>query len=197
MGNTEPQGGWKLLFPNRENQYNYANIQGRTKWGSALQCIGIIGGSALRRAMKSSGKYRPNTGERVMNKKVLSSSACLVLLTMTAWGEGLERPSQTGTDPTHAVPIKMSLTQERLKAERVPVAFGEGGQIKMLYDRRQRPQSVYFNNKVHVVFNAGRQIVVPSVFSSCCAHQTVFLPLTTIWHLRIQSVPFLAASATF
>ncbi len=36
-------------------------------------------------------------------------------------------------------------------------AFGEGGQIKMLYDRRQRPQSVYLNNKVHIVFNAGRK----------------------------------------
>ncbi|MDX1285065.1 MAG: BNR-4 repeat-containing protein, partial [Draconibacterium sp.] len=33
--------------------------------------------------------------------------------------------------------------------------FGEGGQIKMLYDRRQRPQSVFLNGKVHVVFNAG------------------------------------------
>ncbi|MHC4073579.1 MAG: BNR-4 repeat-containing protein, partial [Planctomycetota bacterium] len=38
------------------------------------------------------------------------------------------------------------------------VAFGQGGQIKMLYDRRQRPQSVYLNNKVHIVFNAGGQI---------------------------------------
>ncbi|MHC4331922.1 MAG: hypothetical protein ACYSWW_27790, partial [Planctomycetota bacterium] len=28
----------------------------------------------------------------------------------------------------------------------------------MLYDRRQRPQSVYLNNKVHIVFNAGGQI---------------------------------------
>lgn len=33
--------------------------------------------------------------------------------------------------------------------------FGEGGQIKMLYDRRQRPQSVYLNGKVHLVINAG------------------------------------------
>jgi len=38
------------------------------------------------------------------------------------------------------------------------VAFGEGGQIKMLYDRRQRPPSVYLNKKVHIVFNAGGQI---------------------------------------
>ncbi|MFY0653822.1 MAG: BNR-4 repeat-containing protein [Cyclobacteriaceae bacterium] len=33
--------------------------------------------------------------------------------------------------------------------------FGEGGQIKMLYDRRQRPQSVYLNGKVHLAINAG------------------------------------------
>jgi len=35
--------------------------------------------------------------------------------------------------------------------------FGKRGQIKMLYDRRQRPQSVYLNGKVHVVFNAGAE----------------------------------------
>ena len=35
------------------------------------------------------------------------------------------------------------------------LTFGEGGQIKMLYDRRQRPQSIYLNGKVHLVFNAG------------------------------------------
>ena len=35
------------------------------------------------------------------------------------------------------------------------MVFGEGGQIKMLYDRRQRPQSVYLDGKVHIVFNAG------------------------------------------
>ena len=36
-----------------------------------------------------------------------------------------------------------------------PLVFGEGGQIKMLYDRRQRPQSVYLDDKLHIVFNAG------------------------------------------
>ena len=48
--------------------------------------------------------------------------------------------------------------QDRRKAGQVAVAFGGGGQVKMLYDRRQRPQSVYLNNKVHIVFNAGGQI---------------------------------------
>ena len=37
------------------------------------------------------------------------------------------------------------------------LSFGEGGQIKMLYDRRQRPQSVFLNGKVHLVFNAGAE----------------------------------------
>ncbi|MBT3385652.1 MAG: hypothetical protein HN778_20860 [Prolixibacteraceae bacterium] len=37
------------------------------------------------------------------------------------------------------------------------LTFGEGGQIKMLYDRRQRPQSVFLNGKVYLVFNAGAE----------------------------------------
>ena len=36
-----------------------------------------------------------------------------------------------------------------------PMAFGKGGQKKMLYDRRQRPQAVYLDGKVHLVFNGG------------------------------------------
>ena len=42
------------------------------------------------------------------------------------------------------------------------IAFGAGGQIKMLYDRRQRPQSVYLNNRVHIVFNAGGRAGAPA-----------------------------------
>ena len=38
-------------------------------------------------------------------------------------------------------------------AESAPLVFGDGGQIKMLYDRRQRPQSVYLNGKVYLVYN--------------------------------------------
>ncbi|MDF1819921.1 MAG: hypothetical protein P1U54_14905 [Immundisolibacteraceae bacterium] len=36
-----------------------------------------------------------------------------------------------------------------------PMVFGKGGQKKMLYDRRQRPQAVYLDGKVHLVFNGG------------------------------------------
>ena len=101
-----------------------------------------------------------------MMKKALSSSACLILLAMIAWGEPLEKPSRTGTnttrDSTQAAPAKMSRTQVQTKANQVITAFGEGGQIKMLYDRRQRPQSIYLNNKVHIVFNAGGQIGAPA-----------------------------------
>ena len=82
-----------------------------------------------------------------MKKKVLSSSVCLVLLTMIGCGEKSEKPTQTRVDITQAAPAKMSPTQEQQKAVQVPMAFGEGGQIKMLYDRRQRPQSIYLNTK--------------------------------------------------
>jgi len=40
--------------------------------------------------------------------------------------------------------------------------FGEGGQIKMLYDRRQRPPSVFLNGKVYIAFNAGGEKGAPS-----------------------------------
>ncbi|MCX6326836.1 MAG: BNR-4 repeat-containing protein [Bacteroidia bacterium] len=36
-------------------------------------------------------------------------------------------------------------------------SFGDGGQIKMLYDRRLRPQSVFINGKVYIVFNGGAE----------------------------------------
>lgn len=47
--------------------------------------------------------------------------------------------------------------QQVQKVDYETLSFGEGGQIKMLYDRRQRPQSVYLNGKVHLVFNAGAE----------------------------------------
>ncbi|MEM7375102.1 MAG: BNR-4 repeat-containing protein [Bacteroidota bacterium] len=37
------------------------------------------------------------------------------------------------------------------------LSFGQGGQIKMLYDRRQRPPAVLLGDKLHIVFNAGRE----------------------------------------
>jgi len=40
-------------------------------------------------------------------------------------------------------------------ASPAPVPFGSGGQVKMLFDVRQRPQSVYLNGKVYLVFNGG------------------------------------------
>ena len=93
-----------------------------------------------------------------MKKMILSISVCLVLLAMIGCGERFEKPIQTRTDLTQAATAKMSPTQEQKKANHVTMAFGEGGQIKMLYDRRQRPQSIYLNNKVHIVFNGAGQI---------------------------------------
>ncbi|NQV32134.1 MAG: hypothetical protein HQ515_05530, partial [Phycisphaeraceae bacterium] len=40
-------------------------------------------------------------------------------------------------------------------AEQTLQCFGQGGQIKMLYDSRQRPQSVYLNGTLYIVFNGG------------------------------------------
>jgi len=51
--------------------------------------------------------------------------------------------------------IPFSFSQKIKKINYQTLIFGDGGQIKMLYDRRQRPQSVYLNRKVHIVFNAG------------------------------------------
>jgi hypothetical protein len=48
-----------------------------------------------------------------------------------------------GADPTSEQPAVELLS------------FGSGGQINMLYDRRQRPQCVYVNNKLHLVFSGG------------------------------------------
>ena len=86
-----------------------------------------------------------------MKINVLPSLVCLVLLIMVGCREEMKKPIQVA-------PAKMSSTQVQKTANQFPIAFGEGGQIKMLYDRRQRPQSIYLNNKVHIVFNAGGQI---------------------------------------
>ena len=49
---------------------------------------------------------------------------------------------------------KTSLEDEPIDNLDIVIPFGKDGQIKMLYDRRQRPQSVFLNGKVHIVFNA-------------------------------------------
>ncbi len=47
------------------------------------------------------------------------------------------------------------LSQAESPVSSEPMVFGEGGQKKMLYDRRQRPQAVFLDDKVHIVFNGG------------------------------------------
>jgi len=81
-----------------------------------------------------------------MKINVLQSLVCLVLFIIVGCGEKPKKPTRTKPDLTQAPPAKIS-----------PTPFGEGGQIKMLYDRRQRPQSIYLNNKVHIVFNGAGQ----------------------------------------
>ena len=34
--------------------------------------------------------------------------------------------------------------------------FGEGGNLKMLYDRRQRPQAVKEGNEIYIVYNGNK-----------------------------------------
>ena len=93
-----------------------------------------------------------------MSNNVSVSLTCLLLVTVIGCGEDQERSTQTRTDSMQAAPAKISTMQRRQEADQLLVAFGQGGQIKMLYDRRQRPQSVYLDDKVHIVFNAGGQI---------------------------------------
>ncbi len=38
------------------------------------------------------------------------------------------------------------------------IPFGEGGQLKMIYDRRQRPQAIYMNDQVYMVYNGGANL---------------------------------------
>lgn len=64
-------------------------------------------------------------------KKSLISLGVLICLVSLALAE------KDGTSGSHLFP------------------FGEGGQIKMLYDSRQRPQAVCLDGKIHLVFNAG------------------------------------------
>jgi len=97
-----------------------------------------------------------------MRTEILSSFVCLIVSATVGCGDAQESAAQTGTDTTRnateAAPERISTLPKRQKADPILIAFGQGGQIKMLYDRRQRPQSVYLNDKVHIVFNAGGQI---------------------------------------
>jgi hypothetical protein len=55
----------------------------------------------------------------------------------------------------------LPLSAESGKALKEPamtvVPFGNGGQLKMIYDRRQRPQAVYMNDRVYMVYNGGAE----------------------------------------
>lgn len=53
--------------------------------------------------------------------------------------------------------VLISFSQKVEKKNYQLLTYGERGQIKMLYDRRQRPQSVFLNGKVYLVFNAGAE----------------------------------------
>lgn len=48
-------------------------------------------------------------------------------------------------------------SQDRPQTDAAPVAFAHGGKFKMLYDCRQRPQSVLLNDRLYIVFNGDAQ----------------------------------------
>ena len=54
-----------------------------------------------------------------------------------------------------AIAISSSIAVGKGDAKPQVASFGEKGQVKMIYDARQRPQSVYMNDKLHIVFNGG------------------------------------------
>jgi hypothetical protein len=54
--------------------------------------------------------------------------------------------------------IFCSYGQENKKIDYQTLSFGQGGQLKMIYDRRHHPQTVFLNNKVYVVYNGGASI---------------------------------------
>jgi hypothetical protein len=56
--------------------------------------------------------------------------------------------------------------------------FGEGGSIKMLYDQRQRPQSVYLNGKVYIVFKGGGKAGTPAISAKTIPMAITYDPAT-------------------
>ncbi len=48
--------------------------------------------------------------------------------------------------------VKKTWAEEQSKTLNI-IPFGEAGKFKMLYDCRQRPQSVYLNDKLYIVYN--------------------------------------------
>ena len=51
--------------------------------------------------------------------------------------------------------VCISCSQNDKKVTYQVISFGEGGQHKMIYDRRQRPQAVLMGDEIHIVYNGG------------------------------------------
>ena len=54
--------------------------------------------------------------------------------------------------------VCISCSQKSEKASYRVLSFGEGGQHKMTYDRRQRPQAVLMGDDIHIVYNGGAPV---------------------------------------
>ena len=68
-------------------------------------------------------------------RKLLCSLVCCVAVAAAAFGE--DAPDKKS--PPNDAPV--------------PIAFASGGKFKMLYDARQRPQSVYLKGRLYIVYN--------------------------------------------
>jgi len=56
------------------------------------------------------------------------------------------------------------------------LSFGEGGQHKMTYDRRQRPQALLMGDEIHIVYNGGA--------SSDATKRTATVPFAVTYNLK-------------
>jgi hypothetical protein len=56
--------------------------------------------------------------------------------------------------------------------------FGEGGNTQMIYDRRQRPQTLYYNDLVYIVYNGGANTIDPKKGENTYPHIITYNTLT-------------------
>ncbi len=56
--------------------------------------------------------------------------------------------------------------------------FGEGGNTQMLYDRRQRPQSLFYNDLAYIVYNGGANTINPKKGENTYPHIITYNPKT-------------------
>lgn len=69
------------------------------------------------------------------------------------------------------------------------IPFGKGGKIKMLYDRRQRPQAVFLKDKLYIVYNGNSKAGKSASSAAACPLFVVFDPATQLFSEPVQLAP--------